>query len=216
MRSGNMRDSDTAYKKIKEMIITCQLKPGQTIIESELQEQIHVGRTPIREALNRLSWEKQICIIPRQCIMVNELSLKELESVYQMRYTLSILEGQLSAAKRSEEGLKRLRDITNSMENERKTEGRLILDREFHRSVTQMTENKFLIEQMDMLIDLSTRPFFLHREGITPIDNWGIKEYTDIIESIEERDEKRTIYLLQKHITTVKSYFLNYFGTCSF
>ena len=52
-----MRVSDVAYEKIKMMIITATLRPGQTLVEAELMEELGMGRTPIREALNRLAWE---------------------------------------------------------------------------------------------------------------------------------------------------------------
>ena len=86
-----MRVSDVAYEKIKMMIITARLRPGQTLVEAELMEELGMGRTPIREALNRLAWENFVKIVPRQCIMVNEISLYEVESIYQMRFALSPL-----------------------------------------------------------------------------------------------------------------------------
>ena len=91
-----MRVSDVAYEKIKMMIITARLRPGQTLVEAELMEELGMGRTPIREALNRLAWENFVKIVPRQCIMVNEISLYEVESIYQMRFALSPLESELA------------------------------------------------------------------------------------------------------------------------
>ena len=41
-----MRVSDVAYEKIKMMIITARLRPGQTLVEAELMEELGMGRTP--------------------------------------------------------------------------------------------------------------------------------------------------------------------------
>ena len=43
-----MRDSDVAYEKIKMMIITARLKPGEAVVEARLMETLGMGRTPIR------------------------------------------------------------------------------------------------------------------------------------------------------------------------
>ena len=115
-----MRVSDVAYEKIKMMIITARLRPGQTLVEAELMEEM--GRTPIREALNRLAWENFVKIVPRQCIMVNEISLYEVESIYQMRFALSPLESELAAMNRTEEDLKRLKDSLEVLRQMRKKE----------------------------------------------------------------------------------------------
>ena len=104
-----MRDSDIAYEKIKMMIITAQLKPGEAVVEARLMETLGMGRTPIREALNRLAWENFVKIIPRQCIMVNEISIYEVESIYQMRFALAPLESELAALNRTDWDLEHLK-----------------------------------------------------------------------------------------------------------
>lgn len=87
-----------------------------------------MGRTPIREALNRLAWENFVKIVPRQCIMVNEISLYEVESIYQMRFALSPLESELAAMNRTEEDLKRLKDSLEVLREETDAEERVLLD----------------------------------------------------------------------------------------
>ena len=46
--------SDEAYAQIRSMIISCELRPGSVISESELMAALEMGRTPIREALRNL------------------------------------------------------------------------------------------------------------------------------------------------------------------
>ena len=57
--------TNKAYLQIKEMIISNLLEPGEIINEAALQELLHIGRTPIHEALLRLSVEQFVTIIPR-------------------------------------------------------------------------------------------------------------------------------------------------------
>ena len=66
--------TDKAYIQLEEMIVTLQLAPGQVLSESELGEQLEIGRTPIREALQRLAREGLVTILPRKGILVTEIN----------------------------------------------------------------------------------------------------------------------------------------------
>ena len=54
-RETNRSLSDQAYEGLEEMIVTLHLEPGAVLSEAELSEQLGIGRTPIREALQRLA-----------------------------------------------------------------------------------------------------------------------------------------------------------------
>jgi DNA-binding GntR family transcriptional regulator len=62
--------SEAAYRAIEEMIVTRQLRPGSMISENQLGEQLGCGRTPIREALQRLKFEGFVEIHPRRGVLV--------------------------------------------------------------------------------------------------------------------------------------------------
>lgn len=203
-----MRSSDVAYEKIKEMVLTAELEPGEVIVDSELMEKLDMGRTPIREALNRLSWEGQIRIIPRHCIMVSELSNRDVESIYQVRYTLSILEGELASKRRTEEDLNKLEAVIRKTEEEKEPEKRVLLDRQFHITVAEMTRNDFLINEMKVTTDLCTRLLFMYKEFIGSINSTVIQEYEDILQSIREQDSEKTISLLQHHLLSFRDKFI--------
>ena len=51
--------SEQAYRLIRAMIVRLELTPGSVVREEDLQEQLEIGRTPIREALQRLADERQ-------------------------------------------------------------------------------------------------------------------------------------------------------------
>lgn len=204
-----MRDSDIAYEKIKTKIITAQLMPGTVVVESELMKEFEMGRTPIREALNRLSWENQVRIIPRQCIMVSEQPRRDLESIFQVRYTLSGLEGELAASRRTEEDIQNLRKILEDFEAEPDAEKRVMLDRKFHQEIAQITRNSFLENEMNRMLDLSIRLLFLNREQLDSLDSNRVEEHRAIVDSIEKRDAKQTIRLLQEHVMSFRKKFIN-------
>ena len=67
-----------AYEQIRRKIVSLALPPGATVDESMLQEELGVGRTPIREALQRLSLEKLVTIVPRRGIFVTEIAFNQI------------------------------------------------------------------------------------------------------------------------------------------
>ena len=203
-----MRGSDVAYEKLKMMIITAQLKPGQALVEPELMEELKLGRTPIREALNHLAWENFVKIIPRQCIMDNEVSLYEVESIYQMRFALVALESELAAKNRTEEDLEQLEKGIEALKSGQDAEQRVLLDRAFHRTVSSMTKNPFLEKEMNNYQDLSIRLLFLNRINLTSIDNMDVKHHEDIYRYIKERDVERLIEVQKAHVQGFKEKFI--------
>ena len=63
-----------AFERLEEMIVTQVLKPGATVTEEELARETRIGRTPIREALQRLSRDGLVSIRPRRAIVILEMT----------------------------------------------------------------------------------------------------------------------------------------------
>ena len=204
-----MRDSDIAYEKIKMMIITAQLKPGEAVVEARLMETLGMGRTPIREALNRLAWENFVQIIPRQCIMVNEISIYEVESIYQMRFALAPLESELAALNRTDWDLEHLKKDIEALRGETDLQKRVLLDRAFHRTVSSMTKNPFLEKEMNNYQDLSIRLLFLNQVNLSAIDDMDIGTHEDICRYIQERDVDHLIQVQKNHVLEFKRKFIH-------
>lgn len=77
--------TQSAYDMLKRMIITLELPPGTTLDERELMERFGIGRTPIREAMLRLSHEGIIVHTPRRGVRVSDLSILDLQEMFEAR-----------------------------------------------------------------------------------------------------------------------------------
>jgi len=66
--------TDRAYGELEELIVTLQLSPGTVLSEQALALRLKIGRTPIREALQRLARDGLVVIMPRRGIMVSEIN----------------------------------------------------------------------------------------------------------------------------------------------
>jgi DNA-binding GntR family transcriptional regulator len=66
-----------AYSLLEEMICTLQLPPGTPVSEAELSSQLGIGRTPVREAMQRLARERLLLILPRRGCIVTAIRPEE-------------------------------------------------------------------------------------------------------------------------------------------
>ena len=86
-----LRAADLAYDAIESMIVTLQLKPGMPIVESELVELTGLGRTPLREALMRMSSNGLIVQLPRRGLIISDIEAAEHMTLIETRRVIERL-----------------------------------------------------------------------------------------------------------------------------
>ncbi|BAS12952.1 2-methylcitrate dehydratase 2 [Arthrobacter sp. Hiyo8] len=89
-----MRASDKAYAALREDIIEWRLAPGTVLAEVEQSERLGVSRTPVREALGRLSAEGLTTAAGGRGVVVTDISLEDIDELFELRETL---EGKAAA-----------------------------------------------------------------------------------------------------------------------
>ena len=72
---------EQAYLLIKQEIIRLEYPPANLMNEGDLMEALGIGRTPIRDALQRLALENLVVILPRRGTMVADLNLSDLQKI---------------------------------------------------------------------------------------------------------------------------------------
>ena len=90
----------TAYEMIEEMIVKLELLPGAAISEAELSARLQIGRTPVREALQRLAREHLVSILPQRGVLVSEIDVKRQLRLLETRREVERLVAR-SAARRA-------------------------------------------------------------------------------------------------------------------
>jgi DNA-binding GntR family transcriptional regulator len=100
LASPKLRAADIAYDAIESMIVTLQLKPGMPIVESDLIELTGLGRTPLREALMRMSSNGLILQLPRRGLIISDIEAGEHITLIETRRVLERLIS-FSAARRA-------------------------------------------------------------------------------------------------------------------
>lgn len=80
-----------AYHGLEALLVTLELAPGSLLSEARLGERLGMGRTPIREAIQRLSWEGLLRIRPRHGIEVTAIDPADFARVLAARYSIELL-----------------------------------------------------------------------------------------------------------------------------
>ena len=109
--------NETIYNTLKQRILFFDYEPGEMLNEKKMAAELGVSRTPIREVLLRLEWEKLVSIIPRAGIMVSKVEFHQLREVFQTRAPLEGMLGRLAAAQMNELHIERLTEILNTCAN---------------------------------------------------------------------------------------------------
>lgn len=89
---GSARDQ--LYDILKEKILRLELEPGTKISEKEIAEQLHISRTPVREAFLKLAQEELLDIIPQSGTIVSRINLSHVE---EGRFIREIVEKEVAA-----------------------------------------------------------------------------------------------------------------------
>jgi DNA-binding GntR family transcriptional regulator len=197
----NITDADRAYERIKQMIITLKLKPGTVIQEQQLRDQLDLGRTPIREALNRLEVENLVIIEPRRGIFVADIAITDLTQIYEVRKELEALTASLAAARAGDADIAQLEVLVEEYRaiNPADLEGLFAVDREFHMTLARATSNVFLIRELDLFYNLSLRIWYLALSSIDASDI-DVEAHLEILEAIQSRNPHQAEDRMREHI----------------
>lgn len=192
--------SDQAYERIKEMILTMALRPGQMLTEAELGAQLGLGRMPVREALQRLAQEDLVTIIPRKGSFVVPLQLDDLQQIFELRLALECLSARLAAERITEDELRRLEDLIDRHRHiNEDAAAHVRVDRAFHLGIAAATRNEYLVRVVERLLNLALR--LLYMSG-SPMARVGeiFSEYRAILNALRRRDGEAACRAMEAHI----------------
>ena len=157
--------TERAYRALEEEIVTLRLKPSQVLSEQMLSATFKIGRTPIREALQRLAREGLVAILPRKGILVSDINPRNQLLVLEVRRELERLLSRAGAERATKEQREQLQDIARGMDRASKANDDIAfmrLDRELNRLMTDTGHNDYAARSMKLLQGLSRRFWYMH------------------------------------------------------
>lgn len=160
----NALQSESAYSELKRRIIRCELEPGQRITEAQLAGETGIGKTPIREALTRLTQEGLVSSIRGHGYEVTPITLGDLQDLFAYRIILEGQAAQLAAGHVQAVDLKRLDELCQAHYHIGDTESEenyMRANFAFHVLVAEASGNRRLATAVRQVLEESERLLYL-------------------------------------------------------
>jgi DNA-binding GntR family transcriptional regulator len=196
--------SDKIFQTLAAAIVSGQLKPGQRLDEPSVCRQFAVSRTPVREALRRLSGTELVEVAPRKGVTVAQVDVEKLTEMFEALAEFEALCARLSAVRMTTLEKKRL-EMLNSSRESRMARGDhedfALLNSEFHEAIYQGSHSPSIASV--------TRNF---RQRIAPFrtlqfapgqTEHSFREHDEIVRAILASDAERACHAMRDHVTRV-------------
>lgn len=200
--------TERAYTHLEEMIVTLQLPPGSAVSEAALAQRLGIGRTPIREALQRLSRERLVTILPRRGIIVSEINVKSQLRLLEVRREVERLVAKSAARRSTPEERELFLELARRFEKSAKTNDDvefMRVDHEFNDLTVLAARNEFAAGAMSLMHSLSRRFWYIHYKQAADMPLTA-KLHADIARSIAAGNETATGKAMDKLLDTVAKF----------
>jgi DNA-binding GntR family transcriptional regulator len=165
--------ADQATRLLEELVVVSELAPGSSVTEQELCERIGLGRTPVREAVQRLAAQRLLKVLPRRGILVSHVEAMEYLGLLETRRVLNRLMAELAAVRASQDQRGDLRDCVLAMADAAdrdELKDYLRQDQRCYEIVQEAAGNPSLVQAMEPLHTHSRRFWCLYRHA------WDLEE----------------------------------------
>lgn len=201
--------AEDAYRRLEEMIVTLQLEPGTLLSESELARQLEIGRTPVREALQRLAGEHLVDIMPQRGIRVSPIDLKKQMRLLEVRRALERLVAARAARRANAEQRRHMLDLAVIFETEGRADYTAFLraDREFNDALASAADNPFAVAALQSLHGLSRRfwhYYTRHEEDLPEVTAMHAR----IARAVAEGEEAEAEAAVESHMDYIHAFTL--------
>lgn len=179
-----------AYRDLEERIVTLKLRPGSSVTERQLIDLVGLGRTPVREALQRLSWEGLIEIRPRSGIVITDIRAADYLSVMEPRIALEPVLAASVARNADADHRRRLSEIIADMGNAARdddVQGFLKADKACDEVLADACPNPFMTRILTPLQTHSRRFWF--RFGAASGPERSARLHIAVMQAIVDADE---------------------------
>jgi len=192
-----------AYERLRASIMAGEIFAGQIYSEAFLAEKLGISRTPVREALLKLTEKRLVAFLPRRGIVVTSYTKKEVTEIYELRKIIEVHAVSNLAAIPQEldfseimDSLKQQKSAIADYNIARYSQG----NDEFHCSLVKMAGNDHILETYDRLKDMlhliAMQIFNFNKERMLKVH----KEHEELITIISKKNVEEAVKLITYHI----------------
>jgi DNA-binding GntR family transcriptional regulator len=193
---------EVVSETLREAIASGVLKPGERLMEIQLAEELGVSRTPVREAIRKLELEGFVIMIPRRGTYVADLSIKDINEVFEIRTALDVLAAGLAAERITDDELELMERILvqiGEYVDKNELEPIVELDSQFHDILYRACRNDRLVGIINNLREQFTRFRTISMAFPGRIKN-TLEEHSRLVEAIASREVDLAQQLAREHM----------------
>lgn len=192
--------------RLRDMIVSGELVPGDSISEKQLCELFGISRTPLREALKVLASENLIDLLPRRGAVVTEISAETLSEKFQVAQLIEVHAMDVACIDGRPEDIDALEALTARIEASVAKEqvGRYFeASGQFHRKLVEMTGNRTLIKvHSDVMAHLTRARLIGLRSGASLVE--PAKSHRSMMKAINRKNPELAKKIVTEHLARVQ------------
>ncbi len=155
--------AERAYWLLVDRIIRLELPPGAVLLDRELTVELGIGRTPVREALQRLAGEGLVVHYPHRGMVVAEISATSTRDIYEFRSLIDSEAARLAAMRRTDAEAERLANLASALSDFASgsdVDRYVGADRAFYDAMGGACRNVYIAETIPRIFNLHLRLWF--------------------------------------------------------
>lgn len=195
---------DQIYTLVRKAIVTGKLAPGAPINEVAIAAELGISRTPVREAVKKVSDEGLVRVLAQNGTFVADIQRKQVEEAYIIRIALELESIRRAAEVISPSQIQDLEDIVGAHETAFKRaryDAAILRDDDFHRTIAEVNDFAMLWK----VVDISKAQMDRCRLLTLPSPGAGhqtIAQHRTILDALARNDPEASMSALKTHLDT--------------
>lgn len=197
---------DIAYEQLKHAIITGEIPAGSRIVETVYADQLHISRTPLREALRKLERDGLVEYVLHRGVVVRAFTINDIEEIFTIRNAMMMLILPSVVENVTDEALQQLRDILKEMDvaqEKADADALAVYNRAFHGTIEHLSDKLRILRVIDSQEEYIKRFAALSIASIVRRSN-AHQEHHQMVQLLEKRDLEGLKALMNHHLEESK------------
>ena len=199
--------TELAYEKLEELVVTLRLKPGSVQSEAALVQKTGFGRTPVREALQRLEREGLVEILPRKGVRITEIDIKRQFLLLELSRVLMTLLARTGARRATVEQRQQFAGIALDYEEIVRSKDLMTfmrMDITLNKLLCDASHNEHTCRAMNLLLGLNRRVGYVHLKNHGDIQTWASLR-AEFARAIEKGDADAAAEITGRRLDYIES-----------
>ena len=193
---------DQIYDLVRQLILSGRIAPGEVLDEKMIAANLRVSRTPVREAVKKLSDEHLVDVVAQSGTRASRINRNEVEQAYLIRRALEMESAAQAATRMSEAHADQLNDILQSHSraiDRRRFAEAIALDDRFHRAIAEVSN----LDRLWRAIEISKAQLDRCRHLMLPREGEGaatLEHHRKIIRALNSKDAELARRAMGDHL----------------